>query len=230
MGTVSKSQYINIIEEVINIIHSAKREDDLFHSYNVVCFLKLLGGDDISNVMKIAGFANDIERAIKGDAVKPENYEDYEAYKIASSDNSATTISRIMKRFGVSEENITEVANLIRGHHSKSDDHDIQMLCDADALSFFYAYLPSHRDASENVLYARCKLEYSRMSPKAQEVLKEMKIFYSCRKLNNIMKDLIGIDVYDSISDNSKYNPNKIEIDKRFSHISFKVAESQALL
>lgn len=163
------------VKEIIEkTIEQSNVPEDPIHSKNTLQWLLKLE-PDADEALQIAALGHDIERALQGQKVKRQDFEDYEAFKRAHALNSAEILRRLLFESGVDDTELVEsVFNLVRRHevggNSRSD-----MLKDADSLSYFDVNLPHYfkRNGWEETL-RRCRWGYRRLSERARTMLTEL--------------------------------------------------------
>jgi len=93
---------------------------------------------DASLELQIAAIFHDIERlASEADARVEHLAGDYQSFKDAHAAKGAEMTAAVLREAGVSASSIARVCELIARHERQSDDADVALLNDADALSFF---------------------------------------------------------------------------------------------
>ena len=114
--------------------------EDPIHSKNTLeWLLKLM--PDANERLKIAALGHDIERAIEKRKVRQQDYKDYDAFKDAHALNSANVLAEIMQACDIDKKTIDEVFSLVRHHETGGTDR-IDILKDADSISYFEVNLP----------------------------------------------------------------------------------------
>lgn len=161
-----------MIEETIK---QSDVPEDPIHSKNTLQWLLKLE-PDADEALQIAALGHDIERALRGQKVKRQDFEDYEAFKRAHARNSAEILRRLLVESGVNDTGLVEnVFNLVR-RHEVGGDFRSDMLQDADSLSYFDVNLPHYfeRHGWEETL-RRCRWGYRRLSERARTMLTELR-------------------------------------------------------
>lgn len=125
------------IEEIIEGSHVP---EDPVHAKNTLEWLLKLK-PDADEALKLAAFGHDIERAIEERKVKRREYSSYDEFKDAHASNSANIIAEIMKECNTGKELINDVFFLVR-HHETGGSKRVDVLRDADSVSFFHVNLP----------------------------------------------------------------------------------------
>jgi hypothetical protein len=119
---------------------------DFNHALDVRQWLLRLD-PEASLALQIAALFHDIERlASESDGRVEHLAADYQTFKDAHAAAGAEMTATVLAEAGVSESVIARVRELIARHERQSDDREIAVLNDADALSFFS--LNSHGYAS----------------------------------------------------------------------------------
>ncbi|TAK95865.1 DUF4202 family protein [Patescibacteria group bacterium] len=117
---------------VLETWEKVNNPNDIRHAQRTVYWILQLK-QEADEALLIAGVAHDIERAIYGDWKKgssdPEALQKHQAL-------SAEEIEKFLLAEDAGAELIARVKSLIE-HHEEGGDEDQNVLCDADALSFF---------------------------------------------------------------------------------------------
>ena len=144
---------------------------------------------DADEALKIAALGHDIERAIEYRKVKRKDYGDYDEFKEAHALNSAKILKEIMEGCEVRKELVEDVFFLV-SHHEIGGDRRINVLKDADSLSFFDVNLPLYfvrNDAEETK--KRCLWGYKRLSDNVKGQVAEFD--YQNKELELLVKNCI---------------------------------------
>ncbi len=157
------------IEEVIK---GSSVPEDPIHSKNTLeWLLKLM--PDANESLKIAALGHDIERAIEKRKVRLQDYKDYDAFKDAHALNSANVLAEIMQACDIDKKTIDEVFSLVRHHETGGTDR-IDILKDADSISYFEVNLPLYfvRNTLKETK-RRCLWGYKRLSDEGKKLFAE---------------------------------------------------------
>ncbi len=174
--------------EVIKIIKKSPVPEDPIHAKNTLYWLLRIE-PKADKILRLAAFSHDIERAIPEKKVKRKDFSDYESFKKAHAENSASIMAQIMKKYGICDKEIKEIRHLIL-HHEEGGDPRSDLIKDADALSFFDVNLLYYmkRNPMDEVIF-RCRWGYRRISPERRVFLKE--IMRKNKKLSSIIRKVI---------------------------------------
>ena len=158
------------IEEVIK---GSSVPEDPIHSKNTLEWLLKLK-PDADESLKIAALGHDIERAIEKRQVRRQNYKDYDTFKDAHALNSANVLTEIMQACDIDKKMIDEVFFLVR-HHEIGGTDQVDLLKDADSISYFDVNLP-HYFLRNNLTETkrRCLWGYKRLSDKSKKIVSEL--------------------------------------------------------
>jgi hypothetical protein len=119
---------------------------DYNHALDVRQWLLRLDAE-ASLALQLAALFHDVERLVSEPDTRIEHLAgDYQSFKEAHARKGAEMAQSVLAEAGVSEAVRARVAELIAGHERQSDDPEVALLNDADALSFFS--LNSHGYAS----------------------------------------------------------------------------------
>jgi len=162
---------INLLnEKVEEVIKQSSVSEDFIHSKNTLKWLLKLK-PNAGESLKIAALSHDIERAIEKRKVRRKDYKDYDAFKDAHALNSAKILAEIMRECNLSKKMIDEVCFLVR-HHETGGTKLVDILKDADSISFFDVNLPRYfvrNDLKETK--RRCLWGYQRLSDKGKRIV-----------------------------------------------------------
>jgi len=129
------SKYEEAIEEISKLISDSKNIVDASHAKNTLHWLIIIR-PDADDILKIAAYAHDIERAMP-DRLNKDDFDEYSTYKLAHSKCSGVIASKIALNVGYTPSEAEKVAHLIELAEFSSSDEDVQSICDADSISFF---------------------------------------------------------------------------------------------
>jgi hypothetical protein len=129
-------------KKIEEIIEKSPVPEDPIHSKNTLeWLLKLM--PDADEAFKIAALGHDIERAIEERKVKRNDYGSYREFKHDHALNSAKILVEITKECNVSQELIDKVFFLVQNHEIGGN-RRVDLLRDADSISFFHVNLPHY--------------------------------------------------------------------------------------
>lgn len=93
---------------------------------------------EASLAVQIAALFHDVERLISEPKRRIEQHAtDYQAYKDSHAAGGAELAAELLRKVEVPDPVLSEVARLIAGHERRSEQPELALLADADALSFF---------------------------------------------------------------------------------------------
>ncbi|MGB3341199.1 MAG: DUF4202 family protein [bacterium] len=161
----------DIESEIEMIISKSQVPEDSIHSKNTKKWaLKLDPKIDIA--LQIASFGHDIERSIEERKIKRENFTDYNEFKKAHSQNSATILQEILLKYSISRGFIDKVVNLVLLHEFGGT-LEANILKNADSISFFDVNLPFYfQRNSEKETAFRMKWGYEKLSKVAKSLVR----------------------------------------------------------
>ena len=141
---------------------------------------------DADDALKIAALGHDIERAIEHRKVKRKDYRGYDEFKEAHALNSARILEEIMKECNVRKELINDICFLV-SYHEIGGDKRVNVLRDADSISFFHVNLPYYfvRNGIEETK-KRCLWGYKKLPMNLQKVV--VKFNYEDKKLESLVR------------------------------------------
>ena len=176
-------------KKIEEIIKKSLVPEDPFHSKNTLKWLLKLK-PDADEALKIAALGQDIERAIEERKVKRDNYKSYNQFKDAHALNSAKIMVEIMKDCKINQELIENVYFLVRNHETGGDSR-VNVLRDADTISFFDVNLPYYfeRNSLEETK-KRWLWGYNKLSSNLKSIVTEFK--YQDKKLMSLVSTWIA--------------------------------------
>ncbi len=166
------------------IIKKSQVPEDPIHSKNTLEWLLKLK-PDADDALKIAALGHDIERAIEERKVRREDYKDYDEFKEAHASNSAKILAEIMKECNISKKLADDIVFLVC-HHETGGTRRVDILRDADSISFFHVNLPYYflRNGIEETK-RRCLWGYGKLPKNMQEVV--VKFNYNDKELESLV-------------------------------------------
>ncbi len=177
---------INLVKRKIEgVIKGSSVPEDPIHSINTLeWLLKLM--PDAGESLKIAALGHDIERAIEKRKVRRQDYKDYDAFKDAHALNSANVLLEIMQACDIDKKMIEEVFFLVRHHETGGTDR-VDILKDADSISYFEVNLPLYfvRNTLKETK-RRCFWGYKRLSDRGKKVVAELN--YQNKGIKSLLK------------------------------------------
>jgi len=166
------------------VIKRSSVPEDPIHSKNTLeWLLKLMPDADES--LKIAALGHDIERAIEKRKVRRQDYKDYDVFKDAHALNSANVLTEIMQACDIDKKMIDEVFFLVR-HHETGGTDQVDILKDADSISYFDVNLP-HYFIRNNLKETkrRCLWGYKRLSNEGKKIV--AKLNYKDKEIESLL-------------------------------------------
>ncbi len=163
-----------IENEVEDIISRSDVPEDYAHAKSVKEWV-LKFRADADWALQIAAFAHDVERALPKRKVIRSKYYDYSEFKNAHALSSAEVIQEIMDKYPLSRKVKNKIFSLIKNHElGQTKDSDLDVLNDADSLSFFKVNLLAYAERNdESEILFRMMWGYQRLSERARQIIKE---------------------------------------------------------
>lgn len=166
-------EYETAQKEIMNRLRANKNSLELKHAKNTLFWLLVLR-PDADEVVRLAALAHDIERSV-GERTKQDDYATYDSYKVAHASRSGSIAAQILKSAGYNEKDYQRTADIIRSAEFSSADLDIQLVCDADSISFFDTNIETYlRKKGTKATQSKAKFMYSRASTPAQKHIAEL--------------------------------------------------------
>jgi hypothetical protein len=116
-------------------IAKSKTPEDPSHAENTMHWISVLQ-PDADEILLLAGFGHDVERSMP-DRYTFAAFGDYNEYKLAHAKRSGRIIMAMALDGGYSADEAERLRHIVAGHEFSSPDPEIQLLCDADSISFF---------------------------------------------------------------------------------------------
>ena len=178
-------------KKIEDIIKKSSVPEDPIHSKNTLKWLLKLK-PNADEALKIAALGHDIERAIEERKIKRSDYKTYDMFKDAHALNSAKIIGEIMKDCKINQELIDDVYFLVR-HHERGGDNTVNVLRDADTISFFDVNLQFYfKRNDEKETKKRWLWGYNKLPINLKSIVAEFK--YRDEKLKSLVDTWIAYD------------------------------------
>lgn len=119
-------------------------------------------------------------------------FSNYDAFKQAHAENSAEILRKLLPKFALDTETIQRIVFLVRRHEfGYPEDADVEILKNADSLSFFETNLALYyrREGPDEALF-RMRWGYRRLSARAKSLLRRM--HYRDEVLNSLLQKVIA--------------------------------------
>jgi hypothetical protein len=159
--------------KIAEVISHSKTEEDPTHSRNALEWLLVLR-PDANEVVRLAVLAHDIERALP-DRLTQGQFSTYKEFKSAHAQRAGEVAAEILKDSGYSGEDAARVFEIIKDAEFGNDDPDVNLVMDADSMSFFdnnislYLARKGLPATQEKVLFM-----YNRASDRAKAFIQEV--------------------------------------------------------
>lgn len=185
-----KTDSIDCVKKKIDrIIEKSLVPEDPTHAKNTLEWLFKLK-PDADEALKIAALGHDIERAIEERKVRYKDYKNYNEFKKAHALNSAKILKEIMEECNARKKLIDDVFFVV-SRHEIGGDKRVDVLVDADSISFFHVNLPYYfvRNGVEETK-RRCLWGYRKLSDNLKGVIAEFD--YQNKELELLVKMCIS--------------------------------------
>jgi len=176
-------------KKIEEIIKKSPVSEDPIHSKNTLEWLLKLK-PDADEALKIAALGHDIERAIEERKVRREDYKNYDEFKDAHASNSAKDLTEIMEPCNISKKIADDIFFLVC-HHETGGSERVDILRDADSISFFQVNLPDYfiRNSVEETR-KRYLWGYRKLPDNLKRVVAEFD--YQNKELESLVRTCIG--------------------------------------
>ncbi len=177
-----------IKKEIERLTKKSFVKEDYVHSQSVWRWvLKLKPNSDIA--LQIAALGHDIDRSFKEKRIKRENFRNYNTYKKQHALTSAKILCELLERFNFDKELIKRVKYLVE-HHETGGDSDVEILKQADSLTFFEYNLPFYRKTHTlKQTKDKIKFMYIRLPKKAKQLVNKIK--FKDKEIEELFKGAI---------------------------------------
>ena len=176
-------------KRIDKLIVQSPYPEEPFHSINTLEWLLKLD-PDADEALQIAALGHDIERAIGDKKVAAAEFDTFDEYMEAHARNSADILSELMKDCGASQELADEVAFLVSRHETGGGEH-IDLLVNADVLSFFHVCLPLYFDRKgAEITKKRLVWGYKKLNEESRRQITE--IDYPDEELKALVRETVG--------------------------------------
>ena len=173
------------------IVIQSEYTEEPFHSLNTHEWLLRLD-PEADRGLQIAALGHDIERSLPERKVLARNYDSFDFFMLAHAENSAQILSEIMTECGLPEGEVDDIAFLVANHETGSGDR-IDLLINADVLSFFHVSLPFYYDRrGAETTKRRLVWNYKRLSPGLRYHVSE--IDFVDEELRALVDEAVGLD------------------------------------
>ena len=181
----SENKYIQAKRKIDNLTKSSSSSIEYSHSQSVLKWLlKLKPEADIA--LKLSALGHDIDRSF-GQPVKREDFKTYEEFKMKHAARSASILRDILSELDFDGKIIEKVVSLVKDHEIGGSG-DVEILKEADSLSFFDNNLEHYMETRPDYMKDKIKFMYSRLSPKARDLVKKIKFK---KEMKNIVLETI---------------------------------------
>ncbi len=192
-------------KKIEEIIKKSPVPEDSIHSKNTLEWLLKLK-PDADEALKIAALGHDIERAIEERKVGRKDYKSYDEFKDTHASNSAKILAEIMKECDVSKKLTDDIFFLVC-HHERGGTRRVDILRDADSISFFHVNLPYYfiRNSVEETK-KRCLWGYRKLPDNLKRVMTDFD--YQNKELESLVRACISHYPYTVLPRGDDQNSN----------------------
>ena len=155
------------------IIAGSIEPADLSHAENIVNWLLILE-PKADEALQLAAYGHDVERA-RPDRFTAKMFETYDDYKRAHAARAGQMVAEIALEAGYVPAVTERIARIIEAAEFSSADPDVQLICDADSISFFDNNLSYYVEAHglDNA-QEKCRFMFERASVRAQRHIQQV--------------------------------------------------------
>lgn len=168
---MTASRFIIAKAKLSDQISKSQSKDDPTHAENTMYWVRRLR-PDADELLLLAGFGHDVERSL-ADRYRHTAFATYDEYKRAHAARSGRIVAAVIQEVGYTVAEAERVALIIAEGEFNSDDPDIQLLCDADSISFFDNNLAYYlADKGEADTRQKMRFMYDRATDRAKQHIK----------------------------------------------------------
>ncbi len=166
-------RFVTAKQSIRHVIDQSAVEEDLSHAENTLDWLLVLN-PTASEILMLAAYGHDLERGLPN-RVYREEFATSQEYKKVHSENSAKALRDIALSAGYNSEDAERLAQIVMNAEFKNDDPDVQLVCDADSISFFDNNLAFYklRYTPERTAN-KMSFMYKRASARAQKIIDDL--------------------------------------------------------
>jgi hypothetical protein len=121
--------------KISEIVARSTTPEDPVHSEKTLEWLLKLR-PDADEILQLAALGHDVERA-RPDRLIESQFKIYDEFKAAHAKKGGEIIAQILQGFGYSNADVARAQKLVTEHEFSSSDQDVQVLSDADSISYF---------------------------------------------------------------------------------------------
>jgi len=177
-------------KKIDELVVQSPYPEEPFHSINTHEWLLILH-PEADTALQMAALGHDIERAVPERKVSAANFETYDEYMEAHAQNSADILMEIMQECGVDQELADEIAFLVSQHETGGGER-LDLLVNADCLSFFQVSLPLYFDRKgPEITKRRMVWGYKKLSQENRKKVGEIE--FLDEELKVLVEETIGI-------------------------------------
>ena len=164
--------------------------EEPFHSINTLEWLLKLD-PEADTALQVAALGHDIERAISERKISAAKYDTFDEYMEAHAQNSAEILMEIMEEYGVDQELADEIAFLVSRHETGGGER-LNLLVNADILSFFHVCLPLYFDRKgTEITKRRMVWGYKKLSKELRGKIEDIE--FLDEELKALVEETIGL-------------------------------------
>jgi hypothetical protein len=160
-------------KKITETISHSLTEEDPGHSENAWRWLLKLK-PDADEVLQLAALGHDIERAMP-DRLMKDQFKTYDEYKSAHAKRAGELLKHILIESGYVEADAKRVEELVGAAEFSSDDPDVQLISDADSISYFDYNIDFYlKRSGEKKTHEKMQFMYERASERAKHEIEKL--------------------------------------------------------
>lgn len=151
----------------------SKTLEDPTHAENTMLWITRLR-HDADEIMQLAGYGHDIERSLP-DRLTYDMFDSYDDYKRAHAERAGRIAAEIARECGYNADEVERLAYIIANGEFNSDDPEVQLLCDADSISYFDNNVTYYlKDKGSEGTRKKMAFMYERASERAKQHIRQV--------------------------------------------------------
>ena len=152
---------------IVETVRTEGTLNDLVHAINTLHWLTVMDSG-ASEIIRLAALGHDIERA-RPNRVLMRGVTSYIEYKRAHAQISGMMLNAILNECGYADNDGDLIEHIVAHAEERSDDAMVQIVCDADSISFFDVNLAGYIKEKPRIVVAeKSQFMYDRSSDAAR--------------------------------------------------------------
>lgn len=152
---------------IVETLRTEGTTNDIMHAINTLHWLTIMDSS-ASEIIRLAALGHDIERA-RANRLLMRGFTSYIEYKRAHARISGMMLNAIIAECGYADNDGDLIEYIVAHAEERSDDAMVQVVCDADSISFFDVNLAGYVKEKPGIVVAeKAQFMYDRSSDAAR--------------------------------------------------------------